>query len=343
MGFFSFFRKETPPPSEVPIPENEKKFYQPDSYYVPVTTFEEWKKVTFPSRNGLYPAEIMLLEYCGAYGTYPLTNHSYPGLWWFQYGIRNVIAMLKSLEERGFLCYAPAKQHISRLKVAQLKELLAYFNLPVSGKKADLVERLQNNVADADLEAVVPDKKYMLTPLGEQELAENEYVPYMHAHRHTEVSVYDLNVLIHKNPSVPFRKLLWDEYTRLCLEHFHAGENGSGRNIMLAMARFLKEERQLEGALELFAQIVYIDLNREPLPFADPDHVLAPAILDDISRISEQIGCKGNRLIDYIEWCLGKIRPAYKNYTETEAATIITIYVSGHKDRAEQMIRQKWQ
>ena len=48
-----------------------------------VITFEERKKTSYPSRHGLYVAEILLLEFCGL-GKYPKPNGRYPGLWWFE-------------------------------------------------------------------------------------------------------------------------------------------------------------------------------------------------------------------------------------------------------------------
>ncbi len=120
MGLFDLFKKKDKAdvapkvtPVKISIPESEKKFYQPDSYYTDVVaegtaferrviTFEERKKTAIPSKRGLYPAEILLLEYCSK-GTYPGPQNGYPGFWWFAYGIRDVGAALKSLEDRGYL------------------------------------------------------------------------------------------------------------------------------------------------------------------------------------------------------------------------------------------------
>lgn len=172
------------------IPPEERQFYQRESYYTaasypdsgmgrPVVPFETRKKTAFPSKNGLYPAEILLLSYCSGY---PNPGNGYPGFWWFEYGIRDVGAALRSLESRGFLRWATAKESLDQLRVPQLKEALASFGLPVSGKRAELVERLQG-VEEARLAPLIPQPKYRLTPLGEQELDENEYVPYMHSAR----------------------------------------------------------------------------------------------------------------------------------------------------------------
>lgn len=67
----------------------ERPYYQQDSYYTlvvhegtqfekKVIPFNERKTVTYPSKNGLYVPEILLLEYC-KYGKYPKpSNEQHP-------------------------------------------------------------------------------------------------------------------------------------------------------------------------------------------------------------------------------------------------------------------------
>lgn len=182
--------------AEPPIPESEKKYYQPDEYYtdfipiaavgsdgnyakMKVVTFEERKKTSTPSKNGLYVAEILLLEYC-SYGTYPHPKNGYPGFWWFEYGIRNIGAKLQSLEDRGFIRMSSPKESVQRLTVPQLKQILVVLGFPTNGKKDELIQRLLDNVSDAGLAPYISERKYILTEIGKVELLENEYVPYMH-------------------------------------------------------------------------------------------------------------------------------------------------------------------
>lgn len=55
---------------------------------------------SFPSARGLYVPEILMLSFCGKF---PNPKSGYPGYWWFTYGVRDVGALLKSLEARGFI------------------------------------------------------------------------------------------------------------------------------------------------------------------------------------------------------------------------------------------------
>ncbi len=196
------------------IAEDERPFYQPDSYYTliaqpgtafekRVISFEERKRTTFPSSNGLYVAEILLLEYC-SYGKYPKPTSGYPGFWWFEYGIRDIGHALESLYQRGFLRWTPKLNAIKALKVDELKEILQIAGLPTIGKKADLIERIKNEIPENQLELPSYVPKYELTELGQEELERNGYVVYMqkHPHKTTEDSrfgptftVWDINKL----------------------------------------------------------------------------------------------------------------------------------------------------
>lgn len=167
----------------------EAVYYRPDEYYTTsafagtqwerkVITFDERKMVSYPSKRGLYVAEILLLEYC-SYGKYPKPCSGYPGFWWFEYGIRDVGHALDQLQKRGFIEWSPLSDGLITLKVDELKQILSKAGLSTSGKKPELIERILYAHG-----AVIPDKafKYRLTDLGMTELAENGYVPYMHKH-----------------------------------------------------------------------------------------------------------------------------------------------------------------
>lgn len=191
MGILSsLFKKSAASPLEPPIPEEDKKYYRPDNYYTNVVhagtqferkviTFEERKKISYPSARGLYVAEILLLEYC-SYGTYPHPRNGYPGLWWFEYGIKNVGYHLSRLEKLGYI---------------QMNE---------------------------------EKGKYYLTELGEIELGDNLYVPYMHKHKKKttentmfgpEFNVWSVNRAINKQKSKNWETIVREQEAALDAAH----------------------------------------------------------------------------------------------------------------------------
>lgn len=130
IGLFSLFKKK-PGLNEPPIQDSEKSFYRPDSYYTDIAhkgtqfeyrviPFEERKSISYPSKRGLYVAEILLLEYC-SYGTYPNPKNGYPGFWWFKYGIRNVGYHLKRLENNGYIQMNPESKKYYLTSIGELE------------------------------------------------------------------------------------------------------------------------------------------------------------------------------------------------------------------------------
>ena len=223
------------------IAPDERSYYQPDNYYTyysypgtematKVVTFEERKKTSYPSERGLYVAEILLLDYCKS-GKYPKPKSGYPGLWWFKYGIRDVGHALESLEKRGFIRWASKKGSLNGLKVDDLKKILIDAGLPISGKKAELVERIADQIPEERI--VIPNynPKYELTEVGKQELEDNEYVPYMHKHKYTTTedgrfgetfNVWSINKLLYQRKA-DWRKVVGEiEYKRFGVDMANA-------------------------------------------------------------------------------------------------------------------------
>lgn len=199
------------------IPEQEKKYYQPDEYYKnysygnptgkEVIPFEAQKETLYPSSNGLYPAEILLLHYC-TFGTYPHPRNGFPGFWWYKYGIRDVIGVLGSLEVRGFIRMSTPEESVPSLTITQLKDILSSLNLPLTGKKAVLVDCVLQNAPHELLVQKIIERQYTLTKLGEQELKDNEYVIYLHKAGNPPLSVFELNRKLGENPLYNWRQII---------------------------------------------------------------------------------------------------------------------------------------
>ena len=234
MGLYDFFTRGKDAAqtynADPPIPESEKQYYRPDAYYTEIShpgtqferkviTFEDRKKISYPSTNGLYVAEILLLEYV-SYGTYPHPQNGYPGLWWFTYGIRNVGARLHSLEERGYIKYGSAIDQLPRLTIPQLKEIAKSLGITPIGNKPDIIGDILDNSSPEKLEQLITDRKYELTEKGLTELNENLYVPYMHKHRNKtvegtmfgpEFNVWSINRIIGQGDKRDWKEIVFEQ------------------------------------------------------------------------------------------------------------------------------------
>ncbi len=336
--------EQIPSPAAQPIPESKKKFYQPDDYYSvekfagtpfasKVITFEERKKTSYPSRNGLYPAEILLLEYC-KFGTYPNPKNGYPGFWWFEYGIRNVDAVLKSLESRGFIAMASAKADLPRLTIPKLKEILSAESLDTKGRKSDLVNRILESVSEEKLQSYIPVRRYDVTELGQQEIRENEYVKYIHSRKHSEVSVWDVNILLHKNPNADWRESMWSEYEKLLQKYAAEEQDGLYRNVKLQMYYYLKDRLEYEKAYSYLAQVMFLDMNQKELARFWPD-VVAPKLIKDFSILNKRFGFDETTMIIKLRDVFSTLQEPRRNFSDEETASIIAAYAFGHSESAQ--------
>lgn len=102
---------------------------------------------------------------------------------------------------------------------------------------------------------------YELTESGQQELAENQYVPYLHRHKY--MSVWEMNDrLNHKNPRhFGYRDLIWQFFNEESLKHLHEGDMGLYRNTRLNMYEFLFEEKRYDQAFNLLCEVIAYDLS----------------------------------------------------------------------------------
>jgi hypothetical protein len=91
-----------------------------------VIPVEEYIKTAIISSNGLYPHEILLLNYAHKYYT---TNNDYQGFWWYRYGMKDIDAILSSLRKRGFLEIGDMKSTLEHKTVENLKNILRKHNL----------------------------------------------------------------------------------------------------------------------------------------------------------------------------------------------------------------------
>lgn len=211
-----------------------------------------------PSRNGLYPEEILMLSYAP---TYKLSGNQFPEFWASEYSVTDPQGLLQSLLDRGFLAVGDLQATLSHLKVTELKAELKSIGAPTSGKKAELIERLLSRGDIGALADKYPCEYYVLTEKGTQELKENEYVPYLHKTGY--MSVFDMNFLLyHDNPSnFGYRDFLWKEFNKQSMAHFDDGDYGLYRNSRMDMYRFAMEEKRYSQAFLMLCEVAVYDIN----------------------------------------------------------------------------------
>lgn len=77
-------------------------------------------------------------------------------------------SLIENHVNEGFLCLSALEYDLSCISVPDLKAFLSAHTLKVSGKKADLIPRIIENIPIDDIRTLASDSYYLLTPKGQE-------------------------------------------------------------------------------------------------------------------------------------------------------------------------------
>lgn len=129
---------------------------------------QEKAAVKYNSSNfyqGLSAIDIYLLSIAGKYHT---DEDKFPGYFRYWFRLRKPKQHFDKLIKKGYLREAEVEESISAETVNRIKEVLRRYDLPISGKKTDLTDRLLRNLNHEELSKEFPRRLYALTPEGEK-------------------------------------------------------------------------------------------------------------------------------------------------------------------------------
>lgn len=209
---------------------------------------------SIPDSAGLYPHEILMLSFAEKY---LVGDEKFQQFWRNKYAVDDPAQIISSLVDRGFLCISPVKEKLDCLNVSQLKDILRQSGLKVSGNKPELIRRILDNATEEDLSAHVAQRYYTATEKGKNEIANNEYVLYMHNYPYTNITVWSMNKLMQGYPAKLYRDRIWAELNRLELEQ----DNILSNSLKYQKIEFLIEESRFSEALPILVLALYNSLN----------------------------------------------------------------------------------
>ncbi len=154
-------------------------------------------KHAFPSANGLYPHELLMLKEAHYY-RYPLEEKHIPGKGYYDYGIGDVSVYFEKLLQNGFLVVGDIRSAVEHSTLPVIKRVLTEHGLSTKGKKSELVELLLNNVPHDILEPLFTERYLELTEYGRKELDDN---PYILTKNNYGLSIWSLNRLANAFPN----------------------------------------------------------------------------------------------------------------------------------------------
>lgn len=212
-------------------------------------------KTAIPSIQDLYPHEILMLEYAKTFKT---SNNTFQQFWYYQYSITDPQSILNSLFEREFIKVEDLKLTLEKQKLIDIKNELKVLKQKVTGRKSELIDRLLKHGDITILNQKYTERYYTLTPKGEQELYENQYVSYLHRKKY--MSVWDMNKRIAQK-QLHYKNIIWEYFNEQSITHLQNCDFGLYRCTRLDMYDFLMEENKYAVALRMLCEVLLYDLN----------------------------------------------------------------------------------
>lgn len=268
MGIFSklFRRKQEGEPEQKistdPKPEykHTKKAVEPPKLVTVTTTVEpDYSEPEIQSDQGDYAKAVFLYAYSKAS---PIkARGDYQGYLLYECGIRNAPAYHRALVDQGYLERSSVRDVLSAHKVDELKAALADFNLPTTGKKAALIDRLMDNCGEDELRSRFPEETYAISEKGQKFL--DEHIAYVFLHRHKDWGITWQDFDLAKKPGFSVNDTLWAIFNKRVLR-----STSFGRNEYFCMFELLMEEKKYKNSVEMLLRVIYIDVSgAEGLPY----------------------------------------------------------------------------
>ncbi|WP_438836248.1 SAP domain-containing protein [Streptococcus pluranimalium] len=154
----------------------------------------------------------------------------------------------------GMLSYQKSHASLQKLKVTQLKEILRKHDLPVSGKKDILIQRIMDNFNA--LENDIP-QSLCLTEAGQKVIDENHLL--IRAHQDQFVDVAKFGKLLHYNPNSTYEQLKEALLREDIATHLREMNFGLVRNAHHGLAEMYDGMEQYPKALRHYLEVILLD------------------------------------------------------------------------------------
>lgn len=174
----------------------------------------------------------------------------------YRYNIKDPLTLQKVVIKEGYIEKADISTSLHKLKNEELKNVLEKHNLPTSGKKQILVNRI---LSELDTDVLNLDCIYIPTEKGKELLKEFDYLFL--------IDLYGLEIEEYEAAKEKYSKYLTtnDIIFRALNDKFNTyncrGDFGLARNELFHMAMLLKSEKRYTDCLYFLIKVLYYDLS----------------------------------------------------------------------------------
>ncbi|MFC0525515.1 SAP domain-containing protein [Pontibacillus salicampi] len=315
---------------------------KPAPKYVPEYEIEPIYKQKLA--NGLLPGEIILIDWISG----KTSEAPFPRYFETTYGI-NAKRSFNKLVKEAYVGEGTTMEALGSFKVPRLKEILKSKNLKVSGKKADLIARIEEYFTDVEIESYVDRNVYKATAKGEEAL--NEYYYIVPAHRFdTKDGVYNAaNAIRHVkkfdyNP--PNGDISWGLFQLAYMEYAKERSYGLMRNVITNKAAQLKREEKYETSLFHYLRVFIFDTSglSNGRHLDHPDILLPLPANKHIIDLMEILEMSENELRELFEntWDKTRNELPYHYLTLDECYRCLLLSMEENKEEIEDLYRDAY-
>lgn len=226
--------------------------------------------------------EVLFLNYCDGRSS---KQFSIAGYWVHDYKL-NVNDLLQKFFRSGYLEFSDASFALTKILVPELKEILSSHHLKISGRKAELVKRILENVSPEDLQQY--SHIYLrVTEKGHQVINNRSYLTlFFKAPLRYSITLEEASEEHRKFPDLTAPQLAQNILKRNLNKHLNEKSWGLYRNTLSDLSFTYQLEGENKAAWLLLLQVYLLDVTG----FGNNnmhDHSLAfsaPAIISEISN-----------------------------------------------------------
>jgi len=207
-----------------------------------------------PTLQGDYAKTIFLYANSGASAVRPAST--YPGYLLYKCGITDAPAYHQKMINEGYFRECTLSECLTKLKVAELKQLLESIGAPQTGKKADLIQRIVDTGNGNIIHKYFPNTMYTLSERGQRFLDDHDDYVFLYRYSRWGISWQEFDAI--KNSStVKYNRndIIWGIFNERVLTSV-----SHGRNEHYNMYELLMIEEKRTQALQALLYVFYTDV-----------------------------------------------------------------------------------
>lgn len=205
------------------------------------------------------------------------------------------------------------------------------------------------------LEEKYPDRYFVLTEKGKQELNNNEYI----RHVASDISIWDMNRQLNKKGSkhLSYQEVIWENFQKKLNKYFNKAQYGLYCCTLQEMHEYFMQEKQYDKAFTYLCGVIYSDLSgltngdrgcqsndvwehweflwsmlNRTFPYGDCFGVISPGIIQYLKRMKRILELDDNSLKNAVLNEFQKFSLPYHLFTSEECVEITIGELNGKID-----------